>query len=165
MTGNKRRANFTFTAVDSVPTSFQCRLAGNASGGVVFGARALGAWEPCPSPQASSPCRALPHGRWCHAVPSRPAAQGADEARCFGNWRRLGMSPIRDAKDRGSWVSLRGALVGQVYDSLSSGNWTFSVRAADAAGNLEPSPKNLSWSLALGSYAQISAPPPAMVQA
>lgn len=58
-----------------------------------------------------------------------------------------------------------GALVGQVYDSLSSGNWTFSVRAADAAGNLEPSPQNLSWSLALGSYAQISAPTPAVVQA
>ena len=73
--------------------------------------------------------------------------------------------PLMGCDRHGQPGGLEGALVGQVYDSLSSGNWTFSVRAADAASNLEPSPQNLSWSLALGSYAQISAPLPAVVQA
>jgi len=52
----------------------------------------------------------------------------------------------------------------QVYDSLSSGSWTFALRAVDAAGNVGAAVQPNSWTLALGAYAQITSSIPAFLQ-
>ncbi len=52
----------------------------------------------------------------------------------------------------------------QVYDSLSSGSWSFETRAQDAAGNLGGLAPTLNWTLALGVYAQMGASIPALVK-
>ena len=52
----------------------------------------------------------------------------------------------------------------QVYDSLSSGNWSFQVRARDAAGNVGLSSQASDWTLALGIYAQLGPSIPTLIQ-
>lgn len=52
----------------------------------------------------------------------------------------------------------------QVYGSLSSGSWRFSVRGIDAAGNVEATHGSRAWNLSLGTFVQISAPVPPSVQ-
>ena len=45
----------------------------------------------------------------------------------------------------------------QEYDSLPAGNWTFAVRAADAAGNVEAQPQSAApWQVEMAAFVQIT---------
>jgi len=62
-----------------------------------------------------------------------------------------------------SGLSAFNPVATQVYDSLSSGTWDYSVQAVDAAGNVGAAVPASSWTLALGSYVQITSSVPSFV--
>ncbi|GAP12732.1 regulator of chromosome condensation (RCC1) repeat [Longilinea arvoryzae] len=165
-------AEFTFYSLE--PATFECQLDSSA-------------WEGCANPKTYSGLAEVAHTFAVRAIdalgnvsapasytwtidltppdttlesqPANPATT-ADAAFTFSSSETGSTFLCR--LDGGAWAACSGAS-DQTYTGLSDGNHTFDVKAADLAGNEDPTPATYTWLVAVPPETAILSKPPSPV--
>ena len=164
------------TAIDSQPTdpsnssSASFSFSGAGTGGSFECKLDAGAFAPCTSPQAYS---SLAEGSHTFSVRAIDAAGNVDPTPASFTWTidtaapdtAIDSQPTNPSNSSSASFSFSGAGTGgsfeckldagafapctspQAYSSLADGSHTFSVRAIDAAGNVDPTPASFTWTI------------------
>ncbi len=172
---NQTSASFTLSSTGSLSTvTYECRLDGSAwvacntphavtllsDGSHTFEARATSAAGLTDATPAGATWLVDATAPDTTITAQPPAVSGSNVAFSFSgdDGSGSGVASFECRLDAGAWTACMSP---QAYSGLSNGNHTFAVRALDNAGNVDPSPDSVSWTVnsTMPETLLLSAPP------